>query len=438
MKKRYIIIILTLTAVILSSFIVGGSRAFSSSLDDIQNQIGSAGDKKEDIAAKIGEVNDKIAAKQRELEESTRKYTEMLIEKQQNTDELQKQLDDLEELYDSIAELSETIDDTQKQYDEALDLFFRRAAITSRYSNYSPLKLFTESRSIFTYSDLTRLVSNMLSCDEKEMERLAMMKKDLENKRAMVEVTTVDLQAAIREKEAIIEKLKNDQEILEDDILASRKAIERLESEEDKLSAEGDRIAEEIRALQHEYEAILERQRKEREEAERRAREEAERRAREEAERKAQEERDKEQQQQQQQPSDPNAMVFPAPQGIRITSPYGWRLHPVYKIQKFHNGIDIGSYQGTDIVAALSGTVVRAEWNDSYGWFIEIYHGDGLTTRYGHCSKLLIKAGEYVERGQKIALVGSTGVSTGPHLHFEVRVNGETRDPMDYLPKYFN
>lgn len=427
MKKRYVILILAITAALLASFIFEGSRVFSSSLQDIENQIGNAGDRKDDIAGQIDEVNDKIAARQQELDESTRRYTEMLREKQQNTDELQQQLEDLEELYASIAQLNETIAEMEAEYDAALALFFKRAAITSRYSNYSSLKLFTESRSIFTYTNLTRLVSNMLENDVEEMERLKLMKQDIEAKKELTELTTLDLQAAIAEKEAIIEKIINDQEILEADMQASRKAIEKLEAEEDKLEEESNKLAKEIKELRAEYDAILERQRKEKEEAERRAREAAE-----------QAERERQQQEQQQQQdewlSDPNHMVFPAVEGIRISSPYGWRIHPVYKIRKFHNGIDIAAYYGTDIVAALSGTVTKARWNDSYGYYVLIYHGDGMTTLYGHCSKLLVHEGDYVERGQRIALVGSTGVSTGNHLHFEIRIDGETRDPMDYLP----
>jgi murein DD-endopeptidase MepM/ murein hydrolase activator NlpD len=427
MKKRYVILILAITAALLASFIFEGSRVFSSSLQDIENQIGDAGDRKDDIAGQIDEVNDKIAARQQELDESTRRYTEMLREKQQNTDELQQQLEDLDELYESIAQLNDTIAEMEAEYDASLALFFKRAAITTRYSNYSSLKLFTESRSIFTYTDLTRLVSNMLENDVEEMERLKLMKQDIEAKKQLTELTTLDLQAAIAEKEAIIEKIINDQEILEADMQASRKAIEKLEAEEDKLEEESQKLAKEIKELRAEYDAILERQRKEKEEAERKAREAAEK-----------EERERQQQQQQQQQdewlSDPNHMVFPAVEGIRISSPYGWRIHPVYKTRKFHNGIDIAACYGTDIVAALSGTVTKARWNDSYGYYVLIYHGDGMTTLYGHCSKLLVHEGDYVERGQRIALVGSTGVSTGNHLHFEIRIDGETRDPMDYLP----
>jgi len=93
----------------------------------------------------------------------------------------------------------------------------------------------------------------------------------------------------------------------------------------------------------------------------------------------------------------------------------------------------IGAGHGASIVAAESGTVLRAGWNSGYGNYVVIDHGSGVQTLYGHCSALTVKTGQSVSRGQQIALVGSTGVSTGPHLHFEVLINGSYTDPMSYF-----
>lgn len=125
--------------------------------------------------------------------------------------------------------------------------------------------------------------------------------------------------------------------------------------------------------------------------------------------------------------------TWPCPASSRITSYYGYRIHPVYKTKKFHSGIDIGAGYGSAIVAAESGTVVSSGNKGGYGKCVVISHGSGLTTLYGHCSSLLVKAGDKVSKGQTIAKVGSTGVSTGNHLHFEVRVNGSTTDPLSYV-----
>ena len=117
-----------------------------------------------------------------------------------------------------------------------------------------------------------------------------------------------------------------------------------------------------------------------------------------------------------------------------ITSPFGWRVHPIWHSQIFHAGIDIAADYGEPVVAADSGTVIYAGWMGGYGNAVMIDHGGGLVTLYGHNSSLTVGVGENVARGQTIALAGSTGNSTGPHCHFEVRVHGDVVEPLNYLP----
>jgi murein DD-endopeptidase MepM/ murein hydrolase activator NlpD len=126
-------------------------------------------------------------------------------------------------------------------------------------------------------------------------------------------------------------------------------------------------------------------------------------------------------------------MSWPTPGYREITSPFGWRMHPVLGKRKFHTGIDIGAPEGAHIVAAASGTVIYAGDRGGYGNCTMIDHGDGVVTVYAHQSDISVSEGEHVKRGQRIGAVGSTGMSTGAHLHFEVRVNGDPRDPTDYL-----
>lgn len=124
---------------------------------------------------------------------------------------------------------------------------------------------------------------------------------------------------------------------------------------------------------------------------------------------------------------------WPCPSSSRITSPYGYRI--LFGVRDFHTGIDIGAVHGSNICAAESGTVILANygWNGGYGNYIIINHGNGITTRYAHASQLYVTAGQSVSRGQVIAAVGTTGNSTGPHLHFEVRTNGSHTNPLNYL-----
>lgn len=127
------------------------------------------------------------------------------------------------------------------------------------------------------------------------------------------------------------------------------------------------------------------------------------------------------------------AMQWPCPSTKRLTSRFATRQHPIDGVTKMHNGIDIAGGYGADIIAADSGTVLFSGNSSSYGKYIVISHGGGLTTLYAHCSQLLVSAGASVARGQTIAKVGSTGKSTGPHLHFEVSLNGSRQDPLNYV-----
>lgn len=116
-----------------------------------------------------------------------------------------------------------------------------------------------------------------------------------------------------------------------------------------------------------------------------------------------------------------------------VTSGFGWRMHPVLGYERFHSGIDIGADYGSTIYAAEQGLVIFAGWYGGYGNAVIIDHGGGITTLYGHTSELYVSEGQTVQRGQAIAAVGSTGLSTGPHLHFEVRREGEPTDPVAFL-----
>ena len=116
-----------------------------------------------------------------------------------------------------------------------------------------------------------------------------------------------------------------------------------------------------------------------------------------------------------------------------ITSPYGYRVHPIYGTTIYHSGIDIGVDEGTPVHAADGGVVVWSGWMGGYGYAVVIDHGNGLSTLYGHNSQLAVDEGQSVAKGQVISYAGSTGNSTGPHVHFEVRANGDPVDPMGYL-----
>jgi len=119
--------------------------------------------------------------------------------------------------------------------------------------------------------------------------------------------------------------------------------------------------------------------------------------------------------------------------GFRMTSGYGMREHPILGGRRKHDGVDLASPVGTPVHATADGTVERASWFGGYGLFVEIDHGASLETRYGHMSRLAVAEGQFVHKGDVIGYVGSTGRSTGPHLHYEVRVDGKAVNPLVYM-----
>lgn len=127
------------------------------------------------------------------------------------------------------------------------------------------------------------------------------------------------------------------------------------------------------------------------------------------------------------------AFCWPAPSYTRISDDYGWRTHPILGVQQFHNGVDMAAPSGSPILAAADGEVIAATYNATMGNYVMIDHGGGLFTIYMHASALYVSSGNIVSKGEEIAAVGSTGRSTGPHLHFSVRLNGGYVSPWNYL-----
>ena len=228
-------------------------------------------------------------------------------------------------------------------------------------------------------------------------------------------------QKKVDEQQALIDRMENDKDLYNrryDEMMAASKQVEKLIQET-------------------KYRMAAEQAAKEQREAERKARAERERLAREQREaEKARREAEKERSKAEGYvesfvPENTGEMIYPL-QGP-VTSEFGWRTHPIFGGSRFHSGIDIGGDFGMEIKAARGGVVSHAGWIDGYGNTVMIEHGDGLVTLYGHNQSLAVSVGATVKQGQVIAYCGSTGNSTGPHCHFEVRLNGEPVSPYDYL-----
>ena len=215
---------------------------------------------------------------------------------------------------------------------------------------------------------------------------------------------------------------------LQEEQATAQAAVQELEDESQAIEAMlADLAAAEEQARAREEEARrLEEERRRREEEERRRQEEEAAAERDSA---AEPEAESDSGEEQQAGFAP--LTWPA--NGPVTSPYGYRRHPIAGVDRLHAGIDIGAASGSPIVAAASGEVVYAGWYGGYGLAVVINHGDGYATLYAHQSSIAVTTGQQVGRGVVIGAVGTTGYSTGPHLHFEVRINGNPVDPMPYF-----
>ncbi|MBR7179288.1 MAG: peptidoglycan DD-metalloendopeptidase family protein [Oscillospiraceae bacterium] len=292
------------------------------------------------------------------------------------------------------------------------------------------------------------------------IDRLNMMKEIEEaDKRRMNELSEASAAVAAAREELAAEKaaleesrdeLKESQAALDekraeaDELLAKLNEDKRaLDALEDEWEAEEARVAAEIAAAEVEYTKAL------------RAEEEARRKAEEERKRKEEEER-KKQEEANKKPgngsgnsggnnggsgdSGNSGGSFVSGESwarpcswIKLTSPFGYRTHPVTGQYKFHNGVDLANNQGTPIYAARSGKVTVATYGGTYGNYVTINHGDGYSSLYAHMTHYVVHKGDTVKKGQLIGYMGSTGRSTGPHLHFSIFYNGSAVNPMNYI-----
>ncbi len=368
----------------------------------------------------------------------------------------------IEELEADIAEHEEKLKETQEllaqvknqeaeQYDTMkkrikylyengetsfLDVLFGKGSLTDMLNEMEYRAAITEyDNGLLERYNATKLqVQNTEALLIAQLDELNAIKETREFELAQLDEL---IQAKANELEALAASIGVDEEMLFtywDEIVTMGADIEELE----RLEAE--RIAEEERKRKEEEERLRreEEERKRREEEERKRREEELRKIAEEEERKKREEELRRQAEAElKNNQNLENMLWPVPMSGRITSDYGYRNAPVNGASTFHQGIDIGvgnlSRANRGVVAALAGTVIETGYSRSGGNYIYIDHGNGLVTRYLHAYKIYVKEGQYVERGEEIMEAGSTGYSSGPHLHFGVWINGVSMDPLLYI-----
>ncbi len=307
-----------------------------------------------------------------------------------------------------------------------IEIFVQAASVSDLLNQAEYMEKITEfdNNLLNRYHESVARVEEEKAAEEEQLQKLADMRAELEVEKESNEALTASKQEQLA---GVIELVhQHDEEIEALDV-----SIDEQEQLIEELIAEAERKAKE------------EEERKRREEAERKAKEEAERLAREEAARRAAAAQNNYNNNNSGSSNSGGGstgisangikFIWPMPSGHYISSGFGYRAEVMAGSGTFHSGIDIPVPTGTNIIAAASGTVVATSYHWSMGNYVMIDHGGGVYTIYMHCSSFITSNGAYVSQGQAIARVGSTGLATGPHLHFSIKVNGSYVNPLNYV-----
>ena len=408
MKKKTVSVIavamafLLLTSLLLS--VIGSMGALASGheaeLDAIEQQKEELQAQREEMQAGIDEL---LAQRDTVLEKKA-----LLDEQNQYAVEEMELIDEQIEIYTGLIEdKAEELERAQAAEDEQYELYCRRVRAMEENGHYSYLEIIFQCKSLGELLGAMDDIREIMDSDRRQYENYVAAREETERVKAEYEQTLSelgekqdDLEAEKAELEAEIEEATELIAGLDADIEQARAEYAANEAAEQALNSQLDAIAAEIAA----QEAA------EREEA----------------------------QQSGQDYTGPGSTAtgsytWPCPSCTYITSGYGNRIHPIFGTERWHSGIDIGAAAGATVIAADSGTVSVATYSSSYGNYVMIYHSNGTYTLYAHMSSIAVTAGQSVTKGDTIGYVGSTGWSTGPHLHFEIRNSGGTIDPTQFF-----
>lgn len=455
MKKLIPVFLVMCLCVALVQAAVGASAA------TFEEKIQQSQERKEELEQLLQEAEDRKEnyekhkqEMQATMEQLQREMDDIIAYIEQLDMELMEVTEHLESLETQIAEKEENLEEVQLQLDAAIvaeeeqyETMKKRIRYLYENGNESLWDILVSSEGLSDLLNRVEYRSRIAAYDNSLLERYELSKELTATNKAYLEAALEDLY-----------QLKEEAEFERDAYLAlSAEKGEQIELylaqyqiSEEMLEQYGEQIANEEMTIEEIYQAEEERAAQEdkiRKEEEERIRQEEERRRKEEEERKRKEEEARKLLEEQMKQERLNAavgieltletsidkMIWPLPGDGRVYSKFGPRKAPTAGASTYHKGVDIGGEYGAQIVAALAGTVSRVAYTWDGGNHVIIDHGNGLQTKYLHCSKTLVKTGDFVMQGEVIALVGSTGVSTGPHLHFGVIVNGTHVDPEKYI-----
>lgn len=341
---------------------------------NLQNQLNEANGQLNDVQSNLSENLQQIEKLDNKIEASEEKLAE--------------QESKITELKDSISKIEEELNTTTEKYEKQKKLFQQRLVATYEAGETQYLDILLKSKSLSDFLSSYYIITELAEIDNDLIEELESKKKTIDLSKQKLENEKEELATIIENQTKISRTLQNTKKMRES-------FIEKLSDEEKDLQAKIDEINKQYAEVNNQILALAE--------------------------------------QGIETAYIGGELEWPVPGYTRITSKYAMRVHPITGQYKLHTGVDIGAPEGANFIAANDGVVVKAERNAAYGNMVIIDHGGGISTLYAHGSEILVELGQTVKRGDAVLKVGSTGYSTGPHAHFEVRINGVTTDPLPYI-----
>ncbi|QZY55790.1 murein hydrolase activator EnvC family protein [Crassaminicella profunda] len=370
-KRLFVVVVTTLSLLITGNTFALNGTSDQNKLNQVNNQINQAQRELNANKKKQKSINAQINELDRKIDKTEREIDDINVEMNKTKKKITKAKEELVQAENNIDNKNDTLN-------ARLEVMYKNGDI-----GYAEVLLDSES-----ITDLLSNLDMLKKIFHQDMDLLAYMKEqrdEINTKKRTLESHKSSMSAMLKNmnsKQKELEVSRGEIRSVKEDL---KKNSKELEKQIDAMNAYAQKIAEEIRRKQSGGKYIG------------------------------------------------GKLAWPAPGYTRITSPYGYRIHPILKRKKLHTGIDIGIKYGKRIVAAGDGTVIKAGWYGAYGKAVMIDHGGGIITLYGHNSKLVVREGQKVKRGQTISKCGSTGWSTGAHLHFEVRKNGSPTDPIPWV-----
>ena len=389
----------------------------SDNINDAKHDLNIVGKEKKDVNEQINLIENDLNKKQKELNDieaqQAKTQTELENTKQELATVENRLVQTQDELKTLKLELETAIAKANQQ--EILNADRLRAMYMNSDSSY--LELLLESKSLNDLLNRADMITQMIAYDQQVFDGMKQYQDEVEVKKAASEEQEKKIQQYKKDVEDKKVTLENkEQEIIDakEKIAQQKNAIESAQNEKGILLS---KLTKEEKAIRNELDELA-RQSKE-------------------LEKKIQQLIKEQEGKYNNLSYSGGVLAWPAPGFNRITSPYGRRIHPITKDYRMHTGIDIAGsgINGTPAIAAADGVVIMAQRYGGYGNAVIIDHGSGITTLYAHGSRIKVSVGQKVTKGTAVLAIGSTGNSTGPHLHFEIRKNGAPTDPMPYLRK---